>query len=92
MIDMYGLHVQIKEHPDNTIIRSKNNVMSDIVRSDVIARTPAGKMTLLAEGVAAGASRQLAGRPMVGRPLEAEAIKGGIATTRELSVRRTLYP
>jgi len=91
MIIMYGLHVEIKERPDNILLRSKNNVLSDIVRSEVIARTPARRMTLLAEGVAAGASRQLAGRPMVGRPLETEDIKGGVATARELSARRTLY-
>jgi len=92
MINMYGLHVLIKEHPDNTSIRAKDNVTSDIVKSDVIAKTPAGEMTPLAEGVAAGASWRLAGRPMVERPLEAEAIRGGVATTRELSARRTLYP
>jgi len=89
---MYGVHALIKEHPNNIIIRAKDYVMSDRGKSDAIAKTPAGEVTPLAEGVAAGASRRLAGRPMVGRPLEAEAIRGGVATARELSARRTFYP
>jgi len=81
------IHVQEAEYPDSMYLRTNKNVINNKARSEVIARTPARRMTPLAEGVAAGASRRLAGRPVVGRPLETEGIKGGVATARELISR-----
>jgi len=90
IIVIHELHVRETKYLDSIGLRPKNNRSDDNARSEVIARMPAQRMTPLAEGVAAGASRRLAGRPMVGRPLETKGIKGGVATARELILRQLL--
>jgi len=65
-----GLHVGTAIQRDYGSYNANYAKLAISARSETNARTPARKITPLAESVAAGASRRLARRPMVGRRVE----------------------